>query len=101
MLKVSFVCLAGAAMAVAVAVPAMATESESGSKSCGGLTNVATRGNASGVQTHVQNSSVKKFADSGNTVVNRYYSAGYSSASWQVTATGAMNHSLTYAYCAG
>lgn len=82
MWKAAFVGVATVGMMVAMALPAVASEVESGSRSCGGLSKVATRGNASGVQTHVHNSTTKKFADSGNTVVDRYFATSAGGEPW-------------------
>lgn len=94
--------VASFALMVGYAGVAQAKGSDSGYKSCAGSgSTVATRGVASGKQTHFHNSRSVSFPSSGSTVTVRYYNAGLTTANWKVATDGAIDASDTYAYCPG
>lgn len=81
---------------------AQAAGQDSGYKSCSGTgSTVATRGVASGKQTHYQNSLFQGFATSGATVTIRVWNPGFTTSNWKVYTDGAIDMTDTYAYCPG
>ena len=94
--------LGGAALAIALAVPANATGYIGGYKSCAGVGSgsVATRGYATGTQSHYHNSYGTVFRYSATYAV-KIENKGQRTANWRIETTGTLANSGNYAYCPG